>query len=196
VRDAVLRFAGVLRFQRCQVLIDLGVRDLDLAVDFTLTKALDDHLVADVVAIFGIRNVFLRQQLAEFLGRELVLRRDALNCPLDLAVVDLYAVLLGLLQQRALGNQSFQHLLVEHVGGGRLDLLLLQLLLHDSPRVVELVLRHRLVVDDRDHAIDGYDRGWGIRGLRADACGEQHQRGREDEANVHGKFFRTPGNSR
>ena len=196
MRDTVLGLAGVLRLQRRQVLIDLGVGDLDLAVDFTLAKALHDHLVADVVAILGIRNVFLRQHLAKVLGRKLVFLRDALNRTLDLAIVDLYALLLGLLQQRALGDQALEHLLVEHVGRRRLDFLLLQLLLHDAPRVVELVLGQGLVIDDSDDTVDVDDRGWRIRRLRANAGGEKRQRGRDDEANVHGQAFRTPGNSR
>ena len=59
------------------------------------------------------------EHLAELVGRQLVLLRDAQDRALDHRVVDADARFLGELQQRALGDQALQHLLVEHVGGRR-----------------------------------------------------------------------------
>ena len=76
-------------------------------------------LVADVLAVLAYGNALLREHLAELVGRELVVLRDAQDRALDLRVVDADAGFLRVLQQRALGDQPLEHLLVEHVGRRR-----------------------------------------------------------------------------
>jgi hypothetical protein len=173
--------------QRRQILIDRGVGYRHFAVDLAFAQALHDYLVADVVAILGIRNVLLRQRLAELLGRKLVVLSDALNRALDLAIVDLDTALLGLLQQRALGDQALEHLFVEHVGRRRLHFLLPQLLLHDPPCVVELVLGQGLVIDDSDDAVDATTVGGAFVGCAQTPASASAIR---DEANIHDLAFR------
>ncbi len=92
--------------------------------------------------------------LAELVGRQLVVLRDAQDGALDLRVVDANAVLLGELQDRTLGDDPVEQLLVEHVGGRRRHVLRLHLRENGPLLVVDVELRHRLVVDDGDDAVE------------------------------------------
>ena len=69
---------------------------------------------------------------------------------LDRRVVDAHAGFLGELHQRALGDHPLEHLLLEHVGWGRRDLRLPELHQHGRRCSFSVVLRDRLVVDDRN----------------------------------------------
>ena len=155
--EPVLGLTCILPLERRQILFHLGIADGDLAVDFALTKALHRQLVADVFAILRVCDVLVGEGLAEVLGRQLVLLRDALHRALDHCVVDFHAVFLGELQQRALGHQALENLLVEDVRARRLNVLLLELLKHDALGVVQIVLRDRLVVDHCHDAVDRHD---------------------------------------
>ena len=192
----ILGLAGVLRLERRQILVDLRIGHLDLAVDLALAQALHDHLVADIFAILRVRDILALQGLAELIGGKLVLLRDTLDAALDECIVDLDPLLLRLLQQRTLRDQALEHLLVEDVGRRRLDLLLPQLLLHHAPRVVELILGQRLVVDDGDDSIDDDHAARRASRLRACDCRYRYQRGENKKTSDHAHTFRIPGNSR
>jgi hypothetical protein len=117
-------------------------------------RPLHRDLVADVVAVLGERDAFTLDRLAEVVVGQLVVLGDARQRALDLRVVDADAGLLRVLQQHALGDEPLEQLLLEHVGRGRRDVGGFHLAQHDALLLVDVVLRERLVVDDRDDAVD------------------------------------------
>ena len=155
VRDQVLVLAAGLRGDRREVVVDLGVGDEDLAVDLAVAQPLDHDLAADVLdgtcgTTMPSRSSILRNSSADSLFSCAMRRIVAL----DRRVVDADAGLLRVLQQRALGDEPLEHLLVEHVRRGRLQPRLAELLHQDALLLVHLVLRERLVVDDGDDAVE------------------------------------------
>ena len=154
VRELVFGIAGILRLDCRQIMIDFSVAHGQPALDLAFAQALHHELTADVVAILRIGNFFRRQRLLEILRRQLVVLGDALDRALDLRVVDTQARFLRELHQRPLGDQALEHLLLEYVRRRGLHVLLLHLREHDTSGVVHLVLRNRLVVHDRDDAVD------------------------------------------
>ena len=70
-------------------------------------------------------------RLAEILGRQLVVLRDARDRALDLRVVDADAGFLRVLHQHALGDQALEQLLLEDVGRGGRHVLRLHLREHE-----------------------------------------------------------------
>ena len=152
--ETVFRFSSKLRLGRGEVIFDLGIAHRDAGIDLALAQPLHDDLAAHVLAVPDVRDPVSGERLAKPVERELVVFGDALDCALDLGVVDLDAAVLGVLQQGTFGDQALEHLLIEDVGRRLLHILLFQLLHDDAFGVVELVLRDGLVVDHRDDAID------------------------------------------
>ena len=79
------------------------------------------------------------------------------------------------MQQGTLGHEPLEDLLLQHVVGGLLDVLLLQLLHHDALGLFELVLGDCFVVDDRHHAVETGD---ARRRSRSARCTERRRRRR------------------
>ena len=154
MRNPVLGITPHLRVLRCEESLDLRIAHRDARIDLAFAQPLDDDFLADVLAVFLVLDVLLLERLAELVGRQLVVLRDAQDGALDLRVVDANAVLLGELQDRTLGDDPVEQLLLEHIGGRRRHLLRLHLRENGPLLLVDLELRHRLVVDDGDHAVE------------------------------------------
>ena len=68
--------------------VDLGVGDADARLHLALAHALDQHLVAHVVAKARVVDAFAAQPLAQLRHRELVLRRHVGDRAVELGLVD------------------------------------------------------------------------------------------------------------
>ena len=154
VGDLVFGFAARLCRDRRQIGVQLGIGHGHAAVDFPLTYALDGHFTPDVLAVFRVGNPFPLQQPPEFFRGHLVFLRNAQDRALDHLVVHANAGLLRVLQHRALGDEPFQHLLLERISRGGLYLGGGHLGKDDAFLLVHVVLRHRLVVDHDNDAIE------------------------------------------
>ena len=106
-----------------QVGVDLGVRHLDLAVDFVFDQALQDDLVADLLAELGEGHAFLFHLVAHVLHAHLLAFGDAADGAIELGIRDAHAIFLAHLQLGALGDHGFDHLAAQVFRGRQLGAL-------------------------------------------------------------------------
>ncbi len=195
MREIVFRLAPGLRLDGGEIVVHFGVAHRDLLVYFALAQPLHQDFVAHVFAVLAVGNIVLGQCLMQPIERQLVVLGNPLNRAVDHRVIDLDAVFLRELHQRTLGDQAFEHLLVEDIGARLLHLLLLQLLQDDAFGVVELVLRDGLVIDHGNDAVQRNGALWRRCPCRRRVLrrGNRVGQGKHCKNKIRTDMFRIPG---
>ncbi len=150
----VFHVLPVCRLVLLQVAVDLAVAHLDLVVDLALAQLRQQDLVAHLVAELVEVHAVALERGTELRQREVVALGDALDGGVELRVPDLEPALLRQLQLRLLEDQPLQDLALEHLAIRQRRALAPQLALHERDVLVELALRHHVLVDDRHDAVD------------------------------------------
>ncbi|MNZ46355.1 hypothetical protein D3C78_640340 [compost metagenome] len=149
------------------------VGDLDAFGDAALTHAADDHLAANLVARIVEGQAVACQRLLELVEGQVVALGDGGHRLVQFLVGDTHAGAFADLHLQILEDQAFQHLLGQHIAGRHLRAALGDGLLDFAHALVELALHHHVVVDDGDHAVQGY---YFRTGQGAHQQGAQHER--------------------
>src|SRR5690606_5963210 len=139
---------------RSQERVDVGIADLDAAVDLAFAQALAHDLFADVVAEARETRAVALDALAQLDDRQLALLGDRRQRTVHLRLVGTDAEFARRLRLRAIDDHPLEHLLLEHVGRRRLDVLRAKLPLGYPQAQRKLARRDRFAVHDRDDPID------------------------------------------
>jgi hypothetical protein len=157
-----------------QQLVDLGLADLDAALDVALAQAFDQHLLAQAGAEFLVAQSIRGQSLAQLVRGHAVARRDALDRLGQLRVADADAGFRGTGELQTHQHQAVEHLAFEHVP--RRQLAGLAGVLGDDvlDRAVELAAKDHVLVDHGGDAVEGGGRLGGRRdGRRGETQDQQ-----------------------
>jgi hypothetical protein len=98
--------------------VDLFIGQINAAVDTIALDALDDQLAPHLIAKFAVAHTVLRQRLRELCELHVVLLRNPLDRIGEGLVVDAHTCALAHLQLDVFHDQTFKHLIEQHVVGG------------------------------------------------------------------------------
>ena len=185
--DVVLGLLAHLGAPALEQVVDLGVADLDPAHDLALAHPLDQHLVADVVAELRVGDALAAQPLAQLRHRQLVLRRDVGHRAIELDLVDANAALARVGDQHAFVDELVEHLLAQLGGRRQRDLASSRVVPHPGQPLLELAIRHELLVDDGDDVVGALRRRRGL------PPGDKRRQGEEGSAAEAGATGRKRG---
>jgi len=134
-------------------IVDVGVRHPHTGIDLAFAHALQQDLVAQIVAEAVEVDALGRQTAVQCVERELVLGRDGLFGLRDGGFVHRDTELAGLLGLRTFVDDLLKHLAHQHVARRHGGALLRDLLLHTQQPLAHLVVGHGLGVHQRDDEV-------------------------------------------
>jgi hypothetical protein len=150
--------------------VDVGVADPDQAHHLAFAHALDDQLIADVVAELVVGNALLAQPLAQLGQAHLILGRDVGDGAVELGLVDARAGLARRGHHHALVDQRVEHLLAQDRRRRQLGAAARRVVADARQPLLQLARGDQLGVDDRDDVVGGLRHGRD----RGQADGEGH----------------------
>ena len=180
VADVILGRRGTLAL-RGKIRVDLGLRNMNLGIHFTLTETLRHDFTADLFTERGKRDTVLREIRLHLGDSHFVIRGDLLDCGAHHRVIHTDADLAGMLLNRLIHDQLIKNLPAEHVHRRQLDVLTAEIERRDMGLLLQFKLSNDVVIHDcgdfieRAGAFSGFHRR-GSLGCRG-CCG--CRRGRE-----------------
>ncbi len=151
--EFVLGVDDDIAFEVRNALFDFTLRHADALADFDTPQLGDGDLLAQRAAKLGILDAIFRQQDRQLFESHVVLGRNTGNRLVQHLVGNLEADAGGTLQLDLRDDQTFEHLVFEHVFGRELQALALRVLANHVELIIELGLEDDTFVDDGGHAV-------------------------------------------
>ncbi len=136
-----------------KIIVDLGFRNLDLAVDFAFTYALHQNFIANLFPECRKGNAFALKLVSKLLHWHPVLLCNSRNRCIQHRIVDTHPHFLGELQLRTVHDHTFEQLPFQQIQRRYGDALGFHALLHALQALLQLIACDDFRVDHRNNRV-------------------------------------------